>query len=192
MIVALASALALVFGIAVVGKLHPAGFREFRRSVGELWFGPGTLPSAGRHGLAVLLLVVELGVAVVLTSEAVLALAERPWWTAVGFAAAVLLLVAFTTVHAMAIARNQAVPCACFGRASTIIGVPALVRSIILLSLAITGLVLSLFTTAGSDPSMAVLAAPAGLVLGLLLIGLEDLVVLIRPTKLPIRSGLRT
>jgi hypothetical protein len=41
-IVALCSALALVSGIAVAGKLQPAGFGDFRRGVGALWFGFST------------------------------------------------------------------------------------------------------------------------------------------------------
>ena len=59
LIVALASALALVFGVAVAGKISPAGFGEFRLGVGRLWFGPGRLAPAARNLLALAVLGAE-------------------------------------------------------------------------------------------------------------------------------------
>lgn len=189
MIVALASALALVFGTAVAGKLSRAGFDEFRRGVGRLWFGPRRLSRTVQNLLATALLLAEVVVTALVAGGAVLALTAGPVWAAAGFAGATALLVAFTAAHAVTLARGRSVPCACFGRTERIVGPLTLLRTASLLALAVAGLVLALTASAQVGPAVALLAVPAGAVLGLLLVNLEDLVALFRPVAPPPRPG---
>ncbi|HZG91357.1 MAG TPA: MauE/DoxX family redox-associated membrane protein [Pseudonocardia sp.] len=189
MIVALASALALVFGVAVAGKISPAGFGEFRLGVGRLWFGPGRLAPAARNLLALAVLGAEVLGTAALAVGAALAVLLHPQWLVPGFAVAAALLATFTTAHAVTLARGRPVPCACFGRRETPVGPLTLFRTALLLVLAVAGLAPALTATGVADPAVALLAVPAGLALGLLLVSLEDLVALFRPTAPPTRPG---
>jgi hypothetical protein len=69
------------------------------------------------------------------------------------------------------------------------VGPLTLFRTALLLVLALAGLAPALTATGVADPAVALLAVPAGLALGLLLVSLEDLVALFRPTALPTRPG---
>jgi hypothetical protein len=191
LIVAPASALALVFGVAVAGKLSPAGFGEFRLGVGRLWFGPGPLSPTARNLLALAVLGAEVIGTAALALGSVLAVLSHPQWLVPGFTVASALLAAFTTAHAVTVARGRSVPCACFGRRETPVGPLTLFRTAALLVLALAGLAPALTATGVADPAVALLAVPAGLALGLLLVSLEDLVALFRPTALPTRPGAR-
>jgi hypothetical protein len=189
LIIALAGALALVFGVAVAGKVRPAGFGDLRRGVGELWFGPGALSRPARQVLAVALLTGEAAVLVALLGGAVATLVGQPRWSVPGFAGAAALLGAFTVAHAVALTRGSAARCACFGRTTTTVGPLSLLRTAVLLALALAGLALALAGSDPMDPTAALAAVPAGMVLGLLLISLEDLVALFRPSAVPPRRG---
>lgn len=185
----LATALAVVLGVAVAGKLSRDGFAEFRLGVGRLWFGPGRLSPGARHVLAVLVLTAEVVVTAALAAGGVLAVLDRTGAAASGFAGAGALFAVFTVAHAVTVAGRQAVPCACFGRTETVVGPLTLARTAALLALAVAGLVLA---PTGADPAPTggqLLGVPAGAVLGLLLIGLEDIAALFRPT--PVRTGPR-
>lgn len=167
-----AAALAVVFAVALRGKVSPAGFGEFRRSVGRLWPGRTPLSPAVRLALAVVVVAGEglvtavLAAALLFPSVPVLA----------GFVGAVVLLVAFTVGHAVALRRGRAVACACFGRTSTTVGPVGLVRNGLLIAVGLAGL--SAAVPGGAAASGWGMLAPvlAGAVGGLLLVSLEDLV----------------
>lgn len=189
MILALASTLALVFGIAVAGKLGTAGADGFRSAVGRLWFGPGELSRAARKRLAGVLVAGEVLVTVGLVGGAVLAATAQPAWAAPGFAGAAAMLATFTAAQATALARRRAVPCACFGRTAAVVGPVGLLRTAVLLVLAVIGLAAAVASTSRVDPTTALVTVPAGLLVGLLLVHAEDLVALFRPADGAARAG---
>lgn len=174
------SVLVLVFGIAVIYKLGPAGLRDFDRGIGELWFGPGELSAAARRRLAHLMLVAEIAVTAALVGSSVLIVVSGSVWAVPGFAVATALLGVFVVAHAIAAARGRSVRCACFGRLKATAGPLGLLRTALLLVVAGTGLALALVTPGGVDLAVALVGVPAGVVIGLLLVSLEDVVALFR------------
>jgi hypothetical protein len=184
LIVGVASALAVVFGVAAGGKVAPGAFADFRRSVGQLWPGRGRLSPSARHGLAVAVLVGEGLVTVALVAVVAAAVLSRDvrGWALLGFAGAATLMSAFTVGHAVALRRGRAVSCACFGRSTTTVGPLSLLRNVLLLALGVAGLGLAV-AGGGAVSGVSVLPAVlAGSVLGLLLVNLEEIVNLLRPS----------
>ncbi len=167
-----AAALAVVFAVALRGKVSPVGFGEFRRSAGRLWPGRTPLSPPLLRAVAVAVVAGEGLVTVVLA--AALLFPAVP--VLVGFIGAVALLVAFTVGHAVALRRGRTVACACFGRTSTTVGPVGLVRNGLLIAVGLAGLSAAL-PGGGVAPGWGMLAlALAGAVGGLLLVSLEDLV----------------
>ncbi len=166
-----AAALAVVFAVALWGKASPAGFGEFRRSVGRLWPGRRLSPPV-QLALAVAVVAGEGLVTAVLA--AALLFPAVP--VLIGFTGAVVLLVAFSVGHAVALRRGRTVACACFGRTSTTVGPVGLVRNGLLIAVGLAGLSADV-PGGGAASGWGMLAlALAGAVGGLLLVSLEDLV----------------
>ncbi|MFI6258618.1 MauE/DoxX family redox-associated membrane protein [Micromonospora zamorensis] len=105
----------------------------------------------------------------------------------IGFVLAAGLLVAFTIVIALAVAKGTRATCRCFGASTTPLGWPHILRNLTLLVVALLGL------AGASAPeslgvSGALLAGVGGLVLGVLVTVIEDIVALIRPIGQPRRQ----
>lgn len=167
-----AAALAVVFAVALRGKVSPEGFGEFRRSVGRLWPGRTPLSPPLLRAVAVAVVAGE-GLVTVVLGAALLCPAVP---VLVGFIGAVALLVAFTVGHAVALRRGRTIACACFGRTSTTVGPVGLVRNGLLIAVGLVGLSAAV-PGGGVAPGWGMLPlALAGAVGGLLLVSLEDLV----------------
>ncbi|MFF9345726.1 MauE/DoxX family redox-associated membrane protein [Streptomyces sp. NPDC014734] len=155
--------LAVVFAIAVAGKLRGAGsFGAFVRSTREL------AALSARRGLAVARLVIG--------AEAVgVVLLLCPGRAAVaGFALAGCLLAAFTVATGASLRRGVRVPCRCFGSSAGDAGVLHLVRNGFLIAVAVVG-------AAGTPPGLPdtagglAVAVATGLVLGVVVTVLDDI-----------------
>jgi hypothetical protein len=103
------------------------------------------------------------------------------------FGVAAALLAVFVGAQVTVLARGgKDATCACFGRSATRVGPVTLTRDVILLGVAVLGLVASAGHMAAGPAVEAVeavdlVAALAGLVLGVLIVALEDIVALFAP-----------
>ncbi|MEU5866925.1 MULTISPECIES: MauE/DoxX family redox-associated membrane protein [unclassified Nonomuraea] len=157
--------LVIVFAVALASKVSGReAWRRFATSVTDMttWRSPA-VPFAVAAGEAavIVLTAVPLG-----------------WAGAAGFTLAAVLLGGFTVATLLVMRRGAAVPCRCFGASETPLGVPHVVRNLVLVSLAVLGLV----ATAGSgaaDVGIAVLAGLLGAALGVLFTRWDDLVSLV-------------
>ncbi|MEU7655081.1 MauE/DoxX family redox-associated membrane protein [Micromonospora taraxaci] len=104
----------------------------------------------------------------------------------IGFALGAGLLVAFTIVIALAVARGTRATCRCFGASSTPLGWPHILRNLTLLVVAVLGLAGASAPESLGVPG-ALLAGVGGLVLGVLVTAAEDIVALVRPIGRPRR-----
>ncbi|MFI7633495.1 MauE/DoxX family redox-associated membrane protein [Nonomuraea sp. NPDC049400] len=98
-----------------------------------------------------------------------------------GFGTALVALLMFSCAIAAAIHRGVRMSCACFGRSTTPLGVPHLVRNGILSVAAITGLVLGAGRPVTASPQALLVPVLAALVTALVLIRFDDLVDLFKP-----------
>ncbi|HEX2312938.1 MAG TPA: MauE/DoxX family redox-associated membrane protein [Thermomonospora sp.] len=149
-VVSAQGALATVFGYAFYSKVRGGDrFRAFLTTVRKLMMRSGPL---------------TVGVAVVFAAaEAVAAvLVALPWTSRVGFAVGTGLLVFFIGVVVRAVRGGVFAECRCFGDHSSVLGYPILVRNVLLLGVAVTGLVLA--PGGGAGPVATVCAATAGAV----------------------------
>ncbi len=182
-----AGALAVVFAMAVAGKVSSRTFTRFRLSAAALWPGPGRLTARPAAVLAGTLLLAEAAVAAALLCWlAGLALEPLPAVPVrAGFGGAVALLAAFTAAQLLALRRGRAVTCACFGRADTPVSRTGVARNAALIALGLLGAV-----TAGAPAptALSLVCAVAGGVAGLVVASLEDIVSLFRIPQLPARG----
>ena len=162
------AALGVLFFLSVVSKSrNRVSFREFRDAMVRL--APWTAPAL--TGYAVGVLVVEWAAVVVLVV---------PGWfwgmVAAGFVAALVLLVMFSVVLVGAIRRGVVVGCRCFGSASRPVGAVQVLRNMLAIVVAVMGLVsLVVAGGGGGRPEGIAIAVVAGLVLGALLVSLDEL-----------------
>ncbi len=171
--IACAAALALVFGISAAGKFGGEEFRSFVASAGPL----GLISRARRAIVARMVVAVEFFiVAALITGSAV-----RSWSVLFPvFTGAAALLVVFTAAITLSLSRGERAPCHCFGRSAAPLGVPQVVRNVLLLGIALTGSVASLVEAPhGALPGTAV-AICAGLVVGFVAVRFDDIVELFR------------
>lgn len=165
--VACGALLVTVFTASGVGKLRdPAGFAV---SIGAL----GLFSARSSALVARALTEAELLVVLVLGSS--LVLGAR--YAVVGFAFGAVLTAAFCVVVAIVVKRGIRARCHCFGRASAEYSARHVARNALLVAVALTGAGASLAPSAVPLPE-AVIAASAGLVLGLLMIAMDDLIAL--------------
>lgn len=179
-----AGALAVVFAMAVAGKVSSRSFTRFRRSAAALWPGPGRLSTRPAAVVAGGVLLAEAAV----TGGLVAGLPGGPLSAAPSrfvFGAAVVLLAGFTGAQHLALRRGRAVTCACFGRADTPVSRVGIARNAVLIALGLLGAV----TADSSAPTaLSVVCAVAGGVAGLLIASLEDIVSLFRIPQAPARG----
>jgi len=164
--------LIVVFGIAFVGKAR--GFAEFADSVREMRVMPAGL--AGPTALAVLL------------AEGVVCgvlLLPFAWTGLAGFALAGLLLGAFAVGILLSLRQGVRTPCRCFGVSMTPLGGRHVVRNLILTGACLAGLAA---TPAGSPELGAgtLLCGFCGLLIGVAVTAVDDLVYLFRPLGDPV------
>ncbi|GAB3425396.1 MauE/DoxX family redox-associated membrane protein [Flindersiella endophytica] len=125
-----------------------------------------------------------LALATVAAEAASVILLIVPSTSKAGLALAACLLTAFTTVIAVELRRGSRAPCRCFGASSTPLGLPHLLRNLILLAAGGTGLVGGLTATAAPrDPAWTVLTLAAAALALVLVVRLDDLVALFSPAK---------
>lgn len=183
-----AGALATVFAVAVVSKLRAGGIHEFERGVGRLWFGPRPLGVTARRVLAIAVLAGETAVVASMSAAAAVALAGSvPAMVRWAFVASGALLVVFSAAQAVALARGRSGSCACFGSSATL-GPVGVARTVLLVAVAAVGAVTPQLGPAAVP--LHLVAAFAGCGVGLVLVYLEDLAALWRPSvDRPARAG---
>ncbi|TDD11934.1 methylamine utilization protein MauE [Nonomuraea deserti] len=163
--------LVTVFAFALAGKVRGrrawAGFVESLSEMAVI--GRAVVPAAA--------------VAVIAAEAAVIVLVLLPPGGAAtaGFALAAVLLSCFTLAVGAVARRAAPVPCRCFGASETPVGVPHVVRNLILVTASLLGLVGSL-TNGSVDPVLGSVAGILGAVLGLLMARWDDLAALLRPS----------
>ncbi len=166
------SALTLVFLASTLSKASPARLRAFAGSLPEMGLPSSWPPMAVASGLMVLELVAI----------------PSLWLSPVaGSMLAMLLLVLFSGSIWLVVRRRKKVFCRCFGASATPVGWIHLGRNGVLLALGAAVFVLSLSASAAEWRSITgslEMAAP-GLVLGLMLTRLDDLMFLMAPGPHP-------
>ncbi|MDG6106786.1 hypothetical protein Daura_29485 [Dactylosporangium aurantiacum] len=182
-----AGALAVVFAMAVAGKVSSRSFTRFRRSAAALWPGPGRPGTRTATALAGAVLLAEAAVTAALlwwllhlATGAGPAPAVRP-----AFGVAVALLAAFAAAQVVALRRGRTVTCACFGRADTPVSRVGVARNVALIALGVLGAV----TADRPGPTaLSLVCAVAGGVAGPIVASLEDIVSLFRIPQAPARG----
>lgn len=158
-----------VFGLALAGKISSrSGWNEFVESIRAM----AVIDRARAPMAAVATVAAEAGVVV---------LAVIPVRRA-GSAAFVLaagLLGCLTVAVAKVVRRGAAVPCRCFGASQTPLGLPHVVRNLILVATALLGLAGSL-VNGHFDLAFCAVVAVFGAGLGLVMARWDDLVFLLR------------
>ncbi|WP_327002071.1 hypothetical protein OHA72_44170 [Dactylosporangium sp. NBC_01737] len=174
-----AGALAVVFAMAVAGKVSRPAFTRFRRSAAALWPVPGRLGARPATALAAAVLLAEAAVAAGLLLVGIVA--PRPV-----FSAAVLLLAVFTAAQILALRRGRAVTCACFGRTDTSVSRTGVARNAVLIALGLLGAVTA---DRPGTTALSLVCAVAGGVAGLVVASLEDIVSLFRIPPVPAKGA---
>ncbi|WP_188189792.1 MauE/DoxX family redox-associated membrane protein [Nonomuraea sp. SYSU D8015] len=162
----------LVFAVSALSKLRATQWREFIESTRKLLgaFLPSrSAPASLARLVAPVVVAAEASVVLLLVPARVAALAL----------AAVLVSV-FGVAIALALRRGVATACRCFG-GSAQLGPWHLVRNALLLAAVAVGLALEPGGPGTADPAGLVVAATAALVLGLLVVRLDDLAELFGP-----------
>ncbi|WP_431040761.1 MauE/DoxX family redox-associated membrane protein [Streptomyces sp. P1-3] len=144
---------------------------------------------ASIHGMRVLppRLVTPAAVLVTAGEAAVCALVAAPFGgvaAAAGCATATAMLITFTAAITLAVRRGVRQPCRCFGASSTPLGASHLARNTALTFLAGAGTLMTTAATPATGPvhvGGGTMAAAAGLLLGLLITVLDDVIALFTP-----------
>ncbi|MGW2033730.1 MauE/DoxX family redox-associated membrane protein [Streptomyces sp. NPDC001761] len=178
-----------VFLTAAVGKTARGGsFAAFTSSLEDL-------------GLVPLRAVRPVAVAVVAGEGLVCLLLAAPWarLPALGLTGAAVLLLAFATAIACAVARGTRAVCRCFGGASTSpLGVRHVVRNVLLAGLALAAAeAMPRPHTGSAQPAGLLVAALGGLLVGGCVAALDTIASLFRPmgpvgttgSRRPVRPG---
>lgn len=160
-----------VFATSTIAKVRsPQAYADFSRSVQALRMVP---PFWSRMAA---------GAAVAGEAGVVLLLA-LPATVPAGFALAVGLLCAFTISIVLALRGGRTSPCRCFGVSAAPLSGIHVVRNVLLLAVALTGLIgVAVVDGPTRDPAGVALAIAAAAVAALFFVGLDDVVALLRPT----------
>ncbi len=142
----------LVFVAAVFGKI--TGYQTFVDSIRDMGFKPAA-------PIAAIVLAGEIAVVGLVVGL-----------PSAGFALAALMLLAFAVAISFSLRRGNTKPCRCFGRSTTPLGRHHVWRNVFLIAIAMLG---ALATPGTASPAVAVVAAVAGLVVGGLVVMLDDL-----------------
>ncbi|MEU1854287.1 MauE/DoxX family redox-associated membrane protein [Streptomyces sp. NPDC019990] len=162
--------LGMVFLVSVVGKVagRPA-FTAFVVSVRSL----GVVPSVLVRPVARTVIAGEAAACALMTVPARGA-------ATIGFLVASALLAAFSAGIAVAVRRGATAPCSCFGPSTTPLGIPHIVRNVVLCAVAVFG-ALAVPVAAGARPGGVLVAGVAGLFAGAAVTHLDHLLALFRP-----------
>ena len=154
---ALRSLVAIVFGVAAVGKA-----RDWREAVAAT---AGLTGWSGAMG--------KLATVGVIALEALISLSlVRGGYASLTFAGAVLLLVVFTLAQIRSIRLGQAANCACFGRRVEQVSGLTITRNAVLIAAAVIGAFLD--GAVPVEPAKLVAAVTAGVVAAMILVSLRD------------------
>jgi hypothetical protein len=163
--VGLRTALAVVFVVAFASKVRSrAAFAEFTASLGDI----GWLRGRRRTAAAAAIPVLEAA------TVALLAVTATAAW---GFAAAVVLLAAFTAVTGREVAQGHRVRCRCFGAGTAQIGPAQIFRNVVLLAGSAAGLAVvpASHGHGGADAAALIYAFGFALLAALALVRWDDL-----------------
>jgi hypothetical protein len=162
--VAARALLLTVFALALVSKIAS---REAWIAFADSIRAMDVIPRAMTPAAAVATAAGEAGVIV-------LAAVPVRWAGSAAFVLASLLLGCLTVAVVMVVRRGAAVPCRCFGATETAMGMPHVVRNLILVGTALLGLAAS-FVGGSFDLLFTAVVALFGAVLGLLMARWDDL-----------------
>lgn len=164
--------LVTIFLIAVAGKA--AGRTSFREFTGSL-AAMGVIPPRGAAAAAAATVSAEMLVVVL---SAVPASAAG----VAGCATGAVLSITFSAAIAVSLRRGHRAPCRCFGRSVTPLGSRHLVRNAIVVAVSVLGAAAS--SGGGAlDVAGAVVAAGAGLFLGLAIAAYDEIAELVAPAR---------
>lgn len=178
-VVGLLAALVVVFGVSAFGK---ARSRAARRAFASSLRGWRVVPP--RWVGAVAALVTGLEIVVVAGGLAALVLPGAPGrlCTIGTLVLAALLLAALSAGIALALRRGPGATCACFGATERPLNSGHLVRDVVLVAASLGGAALAVGAGNGAiEPAATLVAVFAGLVVGLLVARLDDLIDLFAP-----------
>lgn len=162
----------VVFAASAATKLiGPSAFNAFVTSVRQMRVVPGNAARPVAYVVVAAEALIVALVAIPLASTAV-----------AGFAIAAGLLAAFAVGITISVRRGERTPCRCFGKSTTPLGPIHVVRNIFLICVTFLGIVGAL-AAGGVDLGGAAVAAVAGAVAGALVVALDDIVDLFRPTN---------
>ncbi|MGK5639348.1 MauE/DoxX family redox-associated membrane protein [Streptomyces sp. URMC 126] len=170
--------LGLVFLVSAVGKVSGrAAFMAFAASVRSL----GVVTPRRARPVAGAVVVGEAAVCGLLATPARGA-------AAAGFLVAAGLLAAFTVGIVAAVRRGASTPCRCFGASTTPLGIPHVVRNVLLCAVAVTGACV-VPRAAGAEPGGVLAVGAAGSLAGAVVTQLDRLLALFRPLPAAARAG---
>jgi len=150
------------FAISAISKLHSrSAFAGFTAAVGEMT----GLPVRAARVVAACVAAAEIAIALT---------AVLPGAVRAGLAAAVLLLAMFTVLLLRTVISGRRVPCNCFGASSTTVSARHVVRNLVLIAAAATGLALGPPLGHPGLPAVAVLVCAAAMVVPVAVIALLD------------------
>ncbi|GAB3805075.1 MauE/DoxX family redox-associated membrane protein [Micromonospora zhanjiangensis] len=160
--------LVVVFAVAVYGKAsNKRSYLAFEHSLRQMSLAPPVL-------------VTTIAKATIAAEAVVVCLLLIPtrWCGVAGFMVATGLLAAMTGVIGMNIGKKNRAPCNCFGASDAELGVQHILRNLGLAATAVLGATATLMALGAADLASGMLAAATGLVIGSLIVFLEDLIAL--------------
>jgi hypothetical protein len=161
--------LAVVFVVALFGKASGReSYSAFVRSLRQM----AVVPTGALRPAASAIVATE-GLIVILL------LTPARWSAIAGFTLAGGLLMAFTVAIVLSLSRGRREPCRCFGPSDAPLGRRHIVRNLALTAVAVLGLSASL-SSGALHVATASLAVFTGLVAGVLITALDDIVALFR------------
>jgi hypothetical protein len=160
-------ALGLVFLVSAVSKLR--GFAAFADSVRDI----GAVPPGMIRAVALAVTLAECATVPLLAAAPI-----------AGSLVAAGLLVGFSATIALVLRRGATVVCRCFGSSTSVFARRHLVRNALLLTVAMVGLMTTLYAPGIDDLGAVAVAVVAGLLAALPAITFDDLVALFAPTRL--------
>ncbi|HZN71741.1 MAG TPA: MauE/DoxX family redox-associated membrane protein [Micromonosporaceae bacterium] len=178
--VACAGLIVTVFATSSASKVHSRrAFADFRRSTRVMF----TALVGARFATAAAAAVIAW--AVVVAEMVTVSLVVFPATAAAGFGLACVVLVGLSMAMAATVRSRQAVSCRCFGASAVPVKSWHLWRNALLLAVAVGGLVAGAVKPDGSvTPTASVIAVAVGVVVAVLLIRFDDLVELLRPSRI--------
>ena len=163
--------LATVFAVAAIGKTGSRkSYTRFAESLADLTWVPRPLRRA-------------VAPSIVLAEAAVVVLAVVPATAVIGLSLALLVLASFTFAIAHALHEGTALRCNCFGRDAGAMGLPHLLRNLLLFGAAVAGCVTAAIGPGSGSPQGTAAAFAGGVLIGGVITRWDDLVYVFTPTR---------